>query len=787
MINKKELKLDGIHCAGCASKIEKNILNIEGIISANINFANGILTLEANPAADLDNLTIKSIKIIKDIEPHIIISEKSEEKFIKKELFLDGLSCGHCASKIDTEIKKIENIKSSHVDFPTSKLYFEIKSKNEVDTVITKIKDIIKKIEPHVIVTDTDDNKKMDTHSHEHGHDHSHEEEHKNFIKLGTGLAIFIIAMIFKFSNLIEFILYTISYLIVGGEILLRAINNIKRGDIFDENFLMSIATVGAFAIGQYPEGVAVMIFYQIGEILQGVAVNRSRKSISDLMDIRPDFANIEIGETIKKVSPEEVSIGDVIIVKPGEKIPLDGKVINGTSALDTSALTGESLPRTVTIGESVLSGSINKNGLLSIKVEKEFRDSTVAKILEMVQNASSKKAPTEKFITKFAKYYTPAVVFAALALAVLPPLFIEGATFSQWIYRALSFLVVSCPCALVVSIPLGFFGGIGSASKKGILIKGGNYLEALYNAEVVVFDKTGTLTKGVFKVTQIHGTNGFSDKEIITYAAYAENFSNHPIATSILNAYGEQIEGNRLKNHQEIEGHGIKVLFNEKELLVGNDKLMKNEGILHNDTKEIGTIVHVAINKVYAGYIVISDEIKEDSYEAIKLLKSIGIKDTIMLTGDNRKVAKAVGEKLKLDEIYWELLPNEKVEKLEVIEKKKSPKGKLIFVGDGINDAPVLTRADIGIAMGGVGSDAAIEAADVVIMTDEPSKIATAIKIAKKTRKIVIQNIVFALGIKIILLILVAMGLGTMWEAVFGDVGVTLLAVLNSMRVLKD
>lgn len=785
MIKKKELKLDGIHCAGCASKIEKNISNIDGVLSANINFANGILTMEVENSTNMEELTNKSINIIKEIEPHVIISEKSEERLIKKEFFLDGLSCGHCASKIDAEIKKIDNIKFSNVDFATSKLSLEISSKDEVDLITNKIKKIIKEIEPDVVVSESQSNKNEDSHSHEH--DHSHEGEKKDLIKLGIGLAIFIIAMVFKFSSSVELILYSISYLIVGGEILLRAINNIKRGEVFDENFLMSIATVGAFAIGQYPEGVAVMIFYQIGEILQGIAVNRSRKSIADLMDIRPDFANIKINETVKRVSPDEVSIGDVIIVKPGEKIPLDGVIISGLSAIDTSALTGESLPRTITIGESVLSGSINKNGLLTIRVEKEFRDSTVSKILEMVQNASAKKAPTEKFITKFARYYTPTVVFAALALAVLPPIFIEGASFSQWIYRALSFLVVSCPCALVVSIPLGFFGGIGSASKKGILIKGGNYLEALHNAEIVVFDKTGTLTKGVFKVTKINGMNGFSNNDILTFAAYAENFSNHPIAISILNAYDNQIDGSRLKDYQEIEGHGIKVLLDNKELLVGNDKLMKNETIFHNDSKEIGTIVHIAVDKTYAGYIVISDEVKEDSYEAIKLLKSIGIKDTIMLTGDNKQVAKAVGEKLNIDEIYWELLPNEKVEKLELIENKKSPKGKLIFVGDGINDAPVLTRADIGIAMGGVGSDAAIEAADVVIMTDEPSKIATAIKIAKKTRKIVVQNIIFALGIKIILLVLVAMGLGTMWEAVFGDVGVTLLAVLNSMRVLKD
>jgi len=467
---------------------------------------------------------------------------------------------------------------------------------------------------------------------------------------------------------------------------------------------------------------VAVMLFYQLGEIFQGMAVNRSRKSIAELMDIRPDFANLKIGSDIKKVSPEEVNIGDIIVVRPGEKVPLDGKVIEGISMVDTSALTGESVPREVEIGDNVLGGVINKNGLLTIEVEKEFGDSTIAKILDLVQNASSKKAPTENFITKFARYYTPAVVFSALALAVLPPLFISGATFSEWIYRALAFLVVSCPCALVVSIPLGFFGGIGGASKNGILVKGGNYLEALNNVEVVVFDKTGTLTKGVFKVTEIQPQGNVSRDELITYAAFAESFSNHPIATSIVKAYSKEIDNESIENYEEISGHGVKAT----------------------------------------------------------------VRKTVMLTGDNKVVGTKVAKQLGLDEVYSELLPDQKVEKVEALDKEKSSKGKLIFVGDGINDAPVLARADIGIAMGGVGSDAAIEAADVVIMTDEPSKIASAIKIAKKTRAIVMQNIVFALGIKAIILVLVALGLGTMWEAVFGDVGVTLIAVLNSMRAMK-
>jgi Cd2+/Zn2+-exporting ATPase len=516
------------------------------------------------------------------------------------------------------------------------------------------------------------------------------------------------------------------------------------------------------------------------------MAVNRSRKSISSLMDIRPDFANLKINDDIKKVDPEEVKIGDLIIVKPGEKVPLDGKIIEGNSMVDTSALTGESIPREVGLGDNILSGVINKNGLLTIEVEKAFGDSTVAKILDLVQNASSKKAPTENFITKFARYYTPAVVFSALALAIIPPFVIEGATFSDWIYRALAFLVVSCPCALVVSIPLGFFGGIGGASKNGILVKGGNYLEALNNVEIVVFDKTGTLTKGIFKVTEIKPENNILKDELIAYAAFAENYSNHPIATSILKAYGKEIATDKVKNHEEISGHGVKVVVEGKEVLVGNYKLMNKENIFYNEVETIGTVVHVAVDKNYAGYIVISDEVKEDSLKAIKALKAIGVKKTVMLTGDNKAVGNKIAKELGLDEVYAELLPDQKVEKLELLYKEKSAKGKIIFVGDGINDAPVLARADIGIAMGGVGSDAAIEAADVVIMTDEPSKIASAIKIAKKTRSIVMQNIVFALGVKLIILVLVAFGLGTMWEAVFGDVGVALIAVLNAMRAMK-
>jgi Cd2+/Zn2+-exporting ATPase len=691
-----------------------------------------------------------------------------------------GLSCASCSGKIEDKVKSLKGVKNAYVDFANGKLIIE-GNKRELDRITKEATEIIKRIEPDVDVVIEDNNVKDD-----HDHSHGKGDNKKELIRLLVGAAFFGVAIATDFSFWIEFSLFFISYLLVGGEVLLRAAKNILRGQVFDENFLMAIATIGAFAIGEFPEGVAVMLFYQAGEFMQGLAVNRSRRSISDLMDIRPDYANLKVGEEVKKVSPEEVGIGDLIIVKPGEKFPLDGEVVEGNSMVDTSALTGESVPREVEAGSEVLGGFINKNGLLTVKVSKEFGESTVAKILDLVQNASSKKAPTENFITKFARYYTPVVVFGALALAVIPPLVIEGATFSEWIYRALVFLVISCPCALVVSIPLGFFGGIGGASKNGILVKGGNYLEALNNVETVVMDKTGTLTKGVFEVTKIRNANDFSKDKLIEYAAYTESYSNHPIATSILKVYGNEIDKKEIQNYNEISGHGIKATVKGKEILTGNVKLMKKENIKYNEVDEAGTVVHIAIDKQYAGYILISDEIKEDSKNAIIGLKEVGVKQIVMLTGDNSRVANKVAEELGLDKVYSELLPQHKVEKVEMLEKEKTKKGKLIFVGDGINDAPVLARADIGVAMGGLGSDAAIEAADVVIMTDEPSKIVSAIKIAKRTRKIVWQNIIFSLGVKGIFLILGAFGYATMWEAVFADVGVTLIAVLNAMRVMN-
>lgn len=608
----------------------------------------------------------------------------------------------------------------------------------------------------------------------------------KRLRKIIIAAILYIFAAVINLNNeWLNFALYLITYIIVGGDVLKKAFKNIGKGKVFDESFLMGLATIGAFLIGEYPEGVAVMLFYQIGEYFQSYAVNKSRKSIADLMDIRPDYANVKRGEELIKVDPDEVEVGDIIVIKAGERVPLDGKVIDGNSMVDTSALTGESVPREIGVGSEILSGCININGVITVEVTKEYDESTVSKILDLVENASSKKSNSEKFITKFAKYYTPIVVIVAVLLAFVPALLIKGASFSDWLYRALSFLVVSCPCALVISIPLTFFGGIGGASKRGVLVKGSNYLEALAETEIVVFDKTGTLTKGVFNVQEIH-SEGISKDELLELTVHAESYSNHPISQSLKRAYAKEIDNSIISDIEEIPGHGVTALVNGKRVAAGNIKLMKKMNIPYYEGEVIGTVVHVAVDDKYAGYIVISDEIKEDSVKAIKELKASNIKETIMLTGDSKSVAVKVAKDLGLDKVYSELLPGDKVDKLEELFSKKSEKGKLAFVGDGINDAPVLARADIGIAMGALGSDAAIEAADIVIMTDEPSKIATAIRISKKTKNIAYQNIAFAIGIKVLVLILSAFGLATMWAAIFADVGVTILAILNSFRALN-
>ena len=739
-------------------------------------------------------------------------------------LVLNGLDCANCANKIETKVNKINGVKEATVNFSTTLLIAEIKEESLKDEIINEIKSIVKKLEPDVKVEEKLNNtviknttseckdsccstsfengevkkctektkiNKNETHNHTHSNGLSENnagviEYIKENIMLIIGTLIYLVALAYNGNNnSVYIILFIASYLVIGGEVILTALKNITNGEIFDENFLMSIATIGAFFIGEYPEAVAVMLFYQIGEVFQGYAVNKSRKSISSLMNIRADYANVLRSNNEVKVSPEDVSLNEVILIKPGERVPLDGVVLSGESFLDTSALTGESVPREIKAGDEILSGEINNSGVLKVRVTKEYGESTVARILELVENASNKKAPTEKFITKFSKIYTPIVVLVAVLVAIIPPIFIKGAVFSEWLYKALSLLVVSCPCALVVSIPLGFFSGIGAASKKGVLVKGGNYLEALKESEIIVFDKTGTLTKGVFKVTSINAKN-ISKDELLEITALGEANSNHPIAVSIAEAYGKKINKNEIESYKEVAGHGVEAIIRGKNVLLGNSKLMIKNNIFYDKVNTIGTIVHIAINSEYKGNIIISDEIKENVKEAIVELKNAGIKKTVMLTGDSKEVAEKVANDIGIDEIYSELLPSDKVNKLEEVLNKKVGNGKVLFVGDGINDAPVLARADIGIAMGGVGSDAAIEAADVVLMKDKIESISDAIRISRKTNKILWQNIIFSLFIKVAVMILVVVGLTNMWAAVFADVGVTLLAVLNSMRIIR-
>ncbi|QWI76130.1 cadmium-translocating P-type ATPase [Bacillus mycoides] len=776
---KKKLMLEGLDCANCAMKIEKGVGNIEGVTSCSVNFATKTMLLET-PQNKENQVVTEAKRLVTKLEPHIKVQEEQKTKSVKEVFVLEGLDCANCAMKIENKVKEMPTVSEATVDFVSKKLRVEVANKRELESTVQNIKNVVQKLEPDVKVVREEEK------GHDHGHDHGDGNLKKMIGRLVVGGILTGIAALAGLPQMITIPLFVLAYLLIGGDIVWRAARNITRGQVFDENFLMAIATLGAFAIQQYPEAVAVMLFYQVGELFQSIAVNRSRKSITSLMDIRPDYANVKVGNETKQVSPEDVQVGEYIIVKPGEKVPLDGKVVEGTSMMDTSALTGESVPREVEVGNDVLSGFVNQNGVLIVEVTKEFGESTVSKILDLVQNASSKKAPTENFITKFARYYTPVVVITAAIMAFIPPLILEGATFSDWIYRALVFLVISCPCALVVSIPLGFFGGIGGASKSGILVKGSNYLEALNDVKYIVFDKTGTLTKGVFKVTKMEPSEGITAEELLEYAAFAEVYSNHPIAQSIRNAYGKSIDENSIEDYSEISGLGTVVKVQGKEIFAGNAKLMKKENITFKQPNTVGTLVHVAVDGKYAGYIVISDEVKEDSKQAIQKLKELGIKKTVMLTGDAKSVGEAVGKELGLDEVHAELLPHQKVEEIEKIDAAKRGKEKIAFVGDGINDTPVLARADVGIAMGGLGSDAAIEAADIVIMTDEPSKIATAVKIAKRTRSIVWQNIIFALGVKGLVLLLGAFGIATMWEAVFSDVGVTLLAVLNAMRVLR-
>jgi Cd2+/Zn2+-exporting ATPase len=693
-----------------------------------------------------------------------------------KKYTLKNLDCASCASKIEDNLTKLGEVKFVTVNFANATM--------TIDTDhIEKVKARIKEIEPEVEVEDNEMEKTLVSVS-------ELAENKWTIIKAAAGLALLLIGLIFeeKLHNtpyeMAEYAVYITAYLIVGWKVIASAVKNTIRGQFFDEQFLMTIATLGAFAIHQMPEAVAVMLFYVTGELFQDIAVGRSRKSIKSLLEIRPDYANLKSGMEILKVSPEEVKVGDTIIVKAGEKVPLDGTILEGTSFVDTAALTGESVPRSVNEKDEVMAGMINQSGLLTIKVNKLFGESSVSKILELVENATSQKAETEKFITTFARYYTPIVVIGALLLAILPPLLFSGQTFNDWIYRALVVLVISCPCALVISIPLGYFGGVGLASRKGILVKGSNFLDALTRVTTVVFDKTGTLTKGEFKVSEVVTSNGFSKEEILEYAAYAEVNSNHPVAQSITEAYQNKIDAAKITQTEEISGHGIKAVVAGKTIFAGNDKLLHKENIVHPVCQVDGTVVHVAIDRFYAGYIIISDSLKDDAIEAIENLKAKKIQ-TVMLTGDNQYAAQAFAKKLGIDRFYSELLPEDKVKHIEqLIAENKG--GKVAFVGDGINDAPVIARADVGIAMGALGSDAAIETADVVLMTDSPSKVALSIDVAKTTRNIVWQNIYFAMGVKLIFIVLGIFGVATMWEAVFGDMGVALIAIFNAIRILK-
>ena len=693
-----------------------------------------------------------------------------------KKYILNNLDCASCATKIEDSLSKLDEVKFVSVNFANSSMTIDTEN-------IEKVKALIKKLEPEVEVSENEKGSTLVSRG-------ELDENKWTIIKAVAGLVLLLTGLIFeeKLHNtpfeIAEYAVFVTGYLIVGWKVIATAVKNIIHGQFFDEQFLMAIATLGAFAIHQMPEAMAVMLFYVTGELFQDIAVNRSRKSIKALLEIKPEYANLLSNGVDVKVSPESIRVGDIIIVKAGEKIPLDGIVIEGNSFVDTSALTGESVPRKLKENDTALSGTINQTGVLTIKVTKLFSESSVSKILELVENASSKKAETEKFITTFAKYYTPLVVIGAFLLAILPPLLFSGQTFEVWIYRALVVLVISCPCALVISIPLGYFGGIGNASRKGILVKGSNFLDALTQVKTVVFDKTGTLTKGEFKVSDIITSNGFTKEQIIEYAAYAEANSNHPVAKSISEAFGRDVEKHRIKHVEEISGYGIKAKIDDKAVLAGNDKLLHKENIVHPVCNVDGTVVHVAFDAVYAGYIIISDTLKDDAIEAIEKLKEKKI-ETVMLTGDNQFAAAAIAKKMNIDKFYYELLPEDKVKHIENL-MLESKEGKVAFVGDGINDAPVIARADIGIAMGALGSDAAIETADVVLMTDSPSKVALAIDIAKRTRSIVWQNIYFAMGVKLVFIVLGILGVATMWEAVFGDMGVALIAVFNAIRTLK-
>lgn len=789
-MKEKTYILEHLDCANCAAKIEREVQKLSYIQDASVSFATKLMAV-AYHEDTIENQQDLIQKVIA-IEPEVEVIEKQAHHHEHEKncscdhehrehhhevdgeikLYLQGLDCASCAMKVEERIQKMDGVKDASVNFSTLTMQASLADGANITNMKENIKKAILEVEPDVIVLD----KKQEVKTSERSMIFDER------IRLACSIIFFLIAVFNKDSEY-AVILYLIAFLFAGGKVVYTALRNIMKGEVFDENFLMSVATIGAFLIGDYAEGVAVMLFYEVGELFQGYAVNHSRKSISSLMNIRADYANLMRNGKEIKVSPQDVQINDIIMIKPGERVPLDGILIEGSTSLDTSALTGESMPREISVNDEILAGSVNLSGVVQVKVTKEFGESTVSRILELVENASSKKAPVEKFITKFARIYTPIVVFAAVLIALIPPFIFPDIAFQEWLYRALTFLVVSCPCALVISIPLGLFAGIGGASRQGILIKGGNYLEALKDVECVVFDKTGTLTKGTFHVTHIEAKD---KKEALRIAAYGEYYSNHPIAISIRNEYKETIDLNNINNYEEIAGHGIHVQIDGHDVLLGNAKMMQANQISYQEAKELGTIIHIAQDQKYLGYLVIADQIKETSKDAIIALKEAGVKKSVMLTGDRKEVGEAVGKELGLDAVYSQLLPQDKVAQIEKLLQEQSPHGKVAFVGDGINDAPVLARADLGVAMGGIGSDAAIEAADIVLMKDDPKALAQAIHISRKTKKILVQNIVFSLGVKIIVLLLSAFGYANMWLGVFADVGVTLIAILNSMRALR-
>ncbi len=777
-----ELELNGLNCLDCASKIEDLASEIQGVNSTNLNFVTKKFKLNIDENQEAEIISKRVIDIIKHLEPDVDIVDLTNNKINNLEinLKLEGLNCADCATKIDKFTNSIKGVESVNLDFLTNKMKVKIRENIDMEKIKLEINHIVKTLEPDVEVIDLD--LKRDKEKKTSFIDKIDKDDLYRMLISGI---LAITPILFGFTGIIRFIFYFASYIIIGQKVIIQAFKNTMAGVPFDENFLMTIATIGAFVIGEYPEGVMVMLLYQIGETMQGIAVNHSRDSITSLMDIRPDYANLKMNGEILTVDPEEVKIGDLILVRPGEKVPLDGIVVEGESSLDTSNITGESVPRSVKTGEDIYSGVVNLQGLLTLKVTKEFGESTISKVLDLVENASSKKAETENFITKFSRYYTPVVVFIALGIAIIPSVFMGG-IWREWLYRASVFLVISCPCALVISVPLGFFGGLGAASKTGILIKGGNYLEALTEVDTMVFDKTGTITEGIFDVREIHTYGDYSKERVLEIAAYGETYSNHPIATSIINKYNREIERDKLSDYKDIAGKGIEVKLDNKKILIGNKSLFQSNNVILSESDSTGTIVYVGKEDQHIGTIIVSDKIKDNIVSDLKELRRIGINEMVMLSGDNKDTVKQIGNQVGMTDYYGDLLPHDKVEIFEGILEKRKGKSKVAFIGDGVNDAPSLARADVGIAMGGLGSDAAIEASDIVIMTDDIGKIASGIKIARNTKKIVIQNIVLALGVKLIVLGLGAFGNASMWQAVFADVGVSIIAILNSIRALR-